>query len=219
VADSDSRRTRCRRRTRRWHLDRRTCCLDHDVVRGADDDAAWPVLPVCQPLFAEYVVPHASLITCGPAAGHLPLDGVVSVVLEEVFVDIPGAVLAVVAPDPVPRLVVDVGVRQREIAGTLRVCGGDLHASGIGLSLSHRPWTAVVPAVHVDHGEATGTCDAVPAVVVAIDGSNVSRSELLTIALPHEAGEIVPFLLQQSAERSDGVRTPEIPSSANVVRP
>jgi hypothetical protein len=42
---------------------------------------------------------------------------------------------------------------------------------------------------------------------------------LLTNALPHEAGEIVPFLLMQSAERSDGVRAPEISSSANVVRP
>ena len=31
-------------------------------------------------------------------------------------------------------LAVDVGVRQREIAGTLRVCAGDLHASGKGLS-------------------------------------------------------------------------------------
>lgn len=47
----------------------------------------------------------------------------------------------------------------------------------------------------------------------------MSRSELLTNALPHEAGEIVPFLLMQSAERSDGVRAPEISSSANVVRP
>ena len=32
----------------------------------------------------------------------------------------------------------------------------------------------------------------------------MSRSELLTNALPQEAGKIVPFLLMQSAERSDG---------------
>jgi len=125
--------------------------LDHDVVRGADDDATW-ARPVRLPaVVAEDVVPHASPVGFGPAAGHLPLDGVIPIVLEEVVVDIPGPVLAMVAPDPVPPLIVDVGVCQGKAAIARSVGRSDLDAGRVSPSLRHRPGAAVLPAVHVVH--------------------------------------------------------------------
>ena len=121
-----------------------------DVVRGADADPSSERsrLEIVVPL--DDVVQDRGAVVARPSSRHLPLDPVRSVVDDAVVLDVEQSVLAVVAPETYPRIVVDVRVGDRGVvAGGVRRSPFD--AGRVSERGRHRVRVAVAPTIQVIH--------------------------------------------------------------------